>query len=189
MEEEGITESKEIELVKLAQTFLISDGNIQHLSNIREVFEEDKTYAQVFNERRLKADSRHIVLCYKVQFKLKKLINDIQDKGYNKYAYAPKARNLLWALLCQGILNDNKLPDNSEAFGRKMNIPADFTGYLSGLATTRCRILLSELTRNEKYADKFKDGNFSFMRSKNAYDFCMEVAYGKWGWVEKKLIK
>ncbi len=189
MEEEGITEAKAIELVKLAQTFLVSDGNIQRLSNMRQVFEDDNVYAQVFNERRLKADSRHIVLCYKVQFRLRKLIGDILYKGCNKYAYAPRARILLWALLCQGILNDDNLLDNAEEFGTNMSISANFTDYLSHLATSRCSFLLSELTKNDKYADKFAEGNFSFLRTKDAYDFCMDVAYKKWKWVQKKLSK
>jgi uncharacterized protein YjgD (DUF1641 family) len=189
MDEEGIKEAKAIELVQLAQTFLVTDGNIQRLSNMRQVFEDDNVYSQVFNQSRLKPDSRAIVLCYKTQFRLRRLIKDILDKGYNKYAYAPKARILLWALLCQGILNDGNLQDNSENFGTNMSIPADFTDYLSGIATKNCRFLLSELIANEKYQDKFNEGNFSFLRTNHAYEFCMEVAYKKWKWVQKKLNK
>jgi hypothetical protein len=189
MEEEGITEAKAIELVKLAQTYLITDGNIQRLSNMRQVFEDDNIYNQVFNERRLKADTRAIVLCYKTQFRLKRLINDILGKGYNKYAYAPKARLLLWALLCQGILNDDNLQSYSDEYGKNMSIAADFTDYLSGLATKYCRFLLAELLKNDKYADKFSQGNFSFLRTNHAYEYCMEIAYKKWKWVQKKLNK
>jgi hypothetical protein len=189
MEEEGISEAKAIELVKLAQTYLITDGNIQRLSNMRQVFEDDNIYSQVFNERRLKADTRAIVLCYKTQFRLKRLINDILDKGYNKYAYAPKARLLLWALLCQGILNDDKIQYYSDEYGKNMSIAADFTDYLSSLATRHCRFLLAELVKNDKYADKFSQGNFSFLRTNHAYEYCMEIAYKKWKWVQKKLNK
>jgi hypothetical protein len=187
MEEEGITEAKAVELVRLAQTFLVTDGNIQRLSNMRQVFEDDNVYAQVFNESRLRADSRTIILCYKTQFRLPRLINAILDRGYNKYAYAPKARILLWALLCQGILNDDGLMGNAEYCGTNMSIPTDFTDYLSNLATNRCRYLLSELTKNDKYSEKFIQGNFSFLRTNHAYDCCMEIAYKKWKWVQKKL--
>jgi hypothetical protein len=63
MEEGGIIEeSRAIQLVKLAQTFLISDGNIAALSNMRHVFEDDKAYDQVFNRGRLREESEHIVL-------------------------------------------------------------------------------------------------------------------------------
>jgi hypothetical protein len=53
----------------------------------REVFEDDRIYNQVFDQSRLKADSRKIVLCYKVQFRLRRLVYDIVDRGANKYAY------------------------------------------------------------------------------------------------------
>src|ERR1035441_204444 len=49
------------------------------------VFEDDRVYDQVFRQGRLKADSRQIVLCYKVQRRLRKLANEIEQKGQNKY--------------------------------------------------------------------------------------------------------
>lgn len=189
MEEEGIVDARAIELVKLAQTFLVSDGNIQRLSNMRQVFEDDNLYPQVFNEGRLRADSRAIVLCYKIQFRLRRLINDILDRGYNKYAYAPKARVLLWALLCQGVLNDPDFEYYAESYGEAMSVPADLTDYLSNLSTTRCRFLLAELVKADKYKEKSTEGNFSFLRTNHAYDFCMEVAHKRWRWVQKKLNK
>ena len=109
LEAQGITECKAILLKLLAQTFLTSDGEIDKLSHIREVFEDDRIYNQVFNRNRLKADSRKIVLCYKIQFRLRRLASDIVEKGSNKYAYVQKARNLLWALLCQAVLNDPEI--------------------------------------------------------------------------------
>ncbi len=49
MDEGGITEeSKAIELVRLAQTFLVSDGNVSALANLRRVFEDDSADEQVF---------------------------------------------------------------------------------------------------------------------------------------------
>ena len=189
IESEGITESKAVELAKLAQTFLVTDGNIQRLSNMRIIFEEEHIYNQVFNDKRLKADSRAIVLCYKTQFRLKRLIKDIMDRGVNKYAYAPKARPLLWALLCQGIMNDDNHESYMEEYGNSLSIPADFTEYLTGLATKNCRFLLAEIVNDEKYSDKVSEGNYSFLRTNQAYDYCMDVAYKKWKWVQKKLNK
>jgi hypothetical protein len=47
--EYGITEeSKAIQMLKLTQTFLLTDGNISRLSEMRRVFEDDKVYEQVF---------------------------------------------------------------------------------------------------------------------------------------------
>lgn len=187
MEEQGITEGKAVELVRLAQTFLVSDGTIDKLSRIREVFEDDRVYSLVFSPGRLKADSRHIILCYKIHFRLRKLVNEIVDRGRNKYEFVLRARNLVWALLCQGILNDPDLNDHAEAFGQGMTVPADYTAMLSQLATTRVRLMLSELIKDSAYADKVAEGSFGFLRTNTAYKRCMEIAYKRWKWVEKRL--
>jgi hypothetical protein len=189
LEEQGITEYKAIELTKLARTFLASDGDLDKLTRFREVFEDDRIYNQVFYQDRLKADSRKIVLCYKVQFRLRRLVNDIVERGTNKYAYVQRARNLLWALLCQAILNDPKLDKYAEDFGRGLSLEAQYTDWLSGFATTRCRYLLSDLVADKMYASKAAEGNFSFMRTNAAYKRSMEMAYKRWKWTEKRLNK
>ncbi len=187
MEEAGITEGKAVELVRLTQTFLASDGQIDKFARFREVFEDEKVYDAVFNRKRMEADFRHILLCYKIQFRLKKLVNEITEKGPNKYWYLSRGRLLLWALLCQGVLNHPDLDDLAERFGRRMSIEADYTETLSALATTRCRPLLSDLTADADYADKVADDNLGFLRTNAAFKRCMEIAYKKWKWVEKKL--
>jgi hypothetical protein len=151
------------------------------------VFEDDRIYGQVFSENRPKADLRKIVLCYKVQFRLGRLSNDIVDRGANKYAYVLRSRNLLWALLCQAILNDPKLEERAEKFGKGLSLEAQYTEYLSGFATTRCRFILADLVADKTYAAKATEGNFSFMRTNAAYKRAMEIAYKRWRWVEKRL--
>ncbi len=153
------------------------------------MFEDDRIYRQVFDQGRLRADSRKIVLCYKVQFRLRRLVNDIVDKGSNKYAYVQRARNLLWALLCQAILNDPKLEERAEELGRTLSLEAQYTDWLSGLATTRVRYILSDLVADKAYAGKAAEGNFSFMRTNAAFKRSMEMAYKRFRWVEKRLNK
>jgi len=187
IEEQGYTHHKALELVRLTRTFLASDGEIDKLSRFREVFEDDRIYAQVFDRGRLRADSRKVVLCYKVQFRLGKLARDIAGLGVNKYAYVQRARNLLWALLCQAILNDPRIEAQAEEFGRGLGLEAQYTQWLSSLATTRCRFILSELVKDSQYLVKAGEGNYSFMKTKSAYKRCMEIAYKKWGWVDKRL--
>ena len=189
LDERGITEHKAIELTRLARTFLASDGDIDKLTRFRGVFEDDRIYNQVFDQSRLKADSRKILLCYKAQFRLRRLVYDIVERGANKYAYVQRARNLLWALLCQAILNDPKLEERAETFGRGLSLEAQYTDWLSGFATTRCRFVLSDLVADKAYASKAAEGNFSFMRTNGAYKRSMEIAYRRWRWVEKRLNK
>jgi len=187
LEEQGFLPNKAIELTKLARTFLASDGELDKLSRFRDVFEDDRIYNQVFGPSRLKADSREIVLCYKSQFRLGRLMGDIAERGANKYAYVQRARNLLWALLCQAILNDPELEEKAESFGRSLSIENQYTEWLSGLATTRCRFILSDLVEDAAYASKAAEGNFSFMRTNAAFKRSMEIAYQRWRWVEKRL--
>jgi hypothetical protein len=187
LEEQGITQYRAIELTRLTRTFLVADGELEKLSRFRDVFENDKIYEKVFSDGRLKVDARHIVLCYKVQFRLRRLAKAIEEKGPNKYAYVDRARNLLWALLCQAILNDQNIEEQAERFGRSLSIEAQYTDWLSDLAIQRCRFLLSDLVADKTYAVKAAEGNFSFMRTNAAYKRCMQSAYRRWKWVEKRL--
>ena len=108
-------------------------------------------------------------------FRLRRLVNDIVEKGANKYAYAQRARNLLWALLCPGILNDPKLEERAESFGHGLSLEAQYTEWLSMLATTRCRFVLSDLVSDKAYAAKVAEGNFSFMRTNAAYKRALQA--------------
>src|ERR1035441_2480200 len=107
LQEKGLKVGEVIELVCLAQTFLVADGNIDKLSRMTEVFENDKSYEQVFSPSRLTADFRAVCLCYKLQFKLRLLVQSILERGQNLYAFMPRARPLLWALMCQAMLHDS----------------------------------------------------------------------------------
>jgi hypothetical protein len=184
----GITEeSKAIQMLKLTQTFLLTDGQISRLSEIRRVFEDDKVYEQVFRKSRLKADSRHILLCYKVQFRLRKLAQEITQKGQSKYWFVQRARYLLWALLCQSLLNHEKIEKFADSYGTTMSLSSDYTELLITQATTRVRTLLSELMVDKDYSEKVRQENLSFLRTDRAFDKCMEYAYRRWHWVHKKL--
>lgn len=188
LDDYGIKEdSKAIQMLKLTQTFLLTDGNLSRVSEMRRVFEDEKLYDQAFRRSRLKADSRHILLCYKVQFRLRKVAQQIEQKGQNKYAFVHRGRNLLWALICQGLLNSEDLEWYAEAYGKSMAIPAEFADYLGQIATMQVRHLLSSLLALPEYSDKVAEGNYSFLRTDVAFDKCMEAAHSRWSWVHKKL--
>ena len=187
LEEYGIQESRALQMLKITQTFLLTDGAISRMSEMRRVFEDEKAYDQVFRRTRLKADSRDIVICYKVQFRLRKLASEIIEIGQNKYWFIGRARSLLWALLCQGLLNHEHLEDIREKHGRSLAISNEYVELLAGLATTRARILLKELIEDRDYAEKVAQENLGFLRTDRAFDKCMEMAGKNWGWVHKKL--
>jgi len=187
LEDLGITEPKAIQLVPLAKTFLVADGEVDKLQRLRQVFDDDNLYAQAFGQGRLRVDSRQIVLCYKIQFRLRRLVNDVVEKGVNRYFYISRARNLLWALLCQAALNDPELEARAAKFGTSLAIETNFTEWLSSLATNRCRFLIRDVVEQKPYQEKAATGNFGFLRTTAFYARCMELAAKNWKWTARKL--
>lgn len=187
LEQAGIYERKAIEMLPLTQTFLVSDGEIDKITRIRDVFEDDSAYERVFSQNRLKVDSRRILLCYKVQFRLRKLMQVIAERGVNKYAYISKARLLLWALLCQALLNDDNLEDLCENYGNSLSVEPGYTELLSNLAARKCRFVISDVVEDAKYAERVSEGNYSFLRTNMAFSQAMAFAYKRYGWVHRKL--
>ena len=183
----GITEPKQLQLVPLARTFLAADGDIDKLQRLRQVFEDDYLYAQVFSPGRLRVDARHILLCYKIQFRLRKLVGDIVEKGVNRYFYVSRARNLVWALLCQAALNEEGLEARALKFGSSLSVETNFTEWLSYLATNRCRFLIRDVVEQKPYQEKASEGNYSFLRTNAFYERCMELARKNWKWESRRL--
>jgi hypothetical protein len=182
--EKGITDNKVIEIVKLAQTFMAAEGRIHLVSNRRNIFENKKYYDSIFCEDRLKADFRLIVLCYKIQKNLNAYKKTIIAKGPVKFSSIDKAGNLLWSLLCQGILNefDEDIADN---FGSNMTITDVFKDYFKHLASSKCRELLSDLLTEK--ADDIKNEKYGFLKTETSFKFCMQKANEKYGWNIKPL--
>ncbi|MGQ0655366.1 MAG: hypothetical protein ACT4P4_24420, partial [Betaproteobacteria bacterium] len=125
--------------------------------------------------------------CYKVQFKLRRLTDEIEQKGQNKYWFISRARYLLWALICQGLLNHETMNRVADDHGTSMTVSADYKELLSWIASARVRPLLAELMEHKDYADKVAEENLSFLRTDRAFERCMELAHKRWKWVHKKL--
>jgi hypothetical protein len=187
LQELEISEYKAVQIKRLAQTFLASDGAVDKMSRLTEVFENDNYYEDVFNDARMGADARKILLCYKIQFRLRRCIQEIIDKGERKYAYMYRARNLLWALLCQGMMNDKLLEGYCDLYGKRLVIEADFTNCLAEISSTRVRPIIAEAIKVEPYDQKVLDESYDFLRTRAFYDRCMEIAYKRWKWVQKRL--
>jgi len=187
LHQKGIKPGQAVELVRLAQTFLVTDGEIVKLSRMNEVFENDKQYDQVFSPSRLTADFRAICLCYKVQFKLRLLVNAIVERGQNKYAYMPRARPLLWALMCQAMLNDPDFDHYAESYGDNLRHLQPLMDWWNGLAANACRLIIKDLVALPENADYVKDGNFSFLRSNATFKRAMEIAHRKYRWTHTRL--
>jgi hypothetical protein len=157
LQEKGLKTGEAIELVRLAQTFLVADGSIDKLSRMTEVFENDKSYDQVFSPSRLTADFRAICLCYKLQFKLRLLVQSIVEKGQNKYSFMPRARPLLWALMCQAMLNDPDFDQYADKYGGDLRHPQGLMDWWYSLAANSCRLIIGDLIKLPENAERVRD--------------------------------
>jgi len=176
------TEKGVIEIRRFAQTLLAMQGQIDRISEIKEVFENESWYKDTFRERYLQVDSRKLVFLYKVQYRLQSVIREIKNIGIEKYSYAPKAKNLLWCLSIQAIMNDDKFEKHFETYGTSIGIEAGLTQLLKRVASTKLRLILSNSFENRKYRDYMHGGKFSFLRTKAALNDCMKTAAKQFDW-------
>lgn len=187
LEELGIEHHKEIKIKKLAQTFLAIQGEIDKVSEIGKVFETDTLYEKTFRTDFLKADTRKIILAYKVQFRLNSIIKEIESKGETKYFFVRYARNLVWALTIQGLLNDQNVDDLLENYGQTLSVEAGFNSIVKDIGSKRIRIILSELIKQKKYEDYMVEGKYSFLKTRIAFVDCMTIANKRYGWEMVKI--
>ena len=186
IEDMGMVQGKAIEIKRLAQTFLAIQGEIDKMSSLPNVFDSDETYKQTFRDKYLDSDVRKILLAYKIQFNLTLFVLEIQEKGAQKnYEYFRRTRNLLWALLIQGILNLPDLPDLLDEYGGRPTMETDYKEYLKSLASNKIRLILNDLAKIDSNKVDIAEGRFNFLRTKATYKTCMDAAYKRFEW--KKL--
>jgi hypothetical protein len=118
---------------------------------------------------------------------MKRVKQEIVDKGPSKYAFLSRGLPLLWALLCQALLNANDLQGIADEHGQNLVFKAEYQDILSKLASTRCRPLINDLLNNPLYESRIGEGDYSFLKTNAAYKFCMERAYDRWKWIERRL--
>lgn len=184
-----IESSRAIEMRRLAQTFLVAEGRLSRAKNLREVFQQDEQYAEVFNEQRLRADAHIIVLCYKTQFRLRRIGNALAEMA-RKYDFAPRARPLIWALLCQAMLNSNDLEHLKEEYGEDLVVPDEFVNYLESTARKFVKPLIARALADGKVAQaQEEEADFlHHLNSDRTFRNCMKAAEESWGWKTRKLV-
>ena len=188
LQELGIGDSRDIQIKRLAQTFLGIQGEIDKMSRLPDVFETHKIYVDTFKEGYLNADARKIVLAYKTVLVLNSPMKKLDEVSPTKIAYAiSRARNLVCALLIQGMLNDPKLPTLVEWYGNSLAKEADFREYLQKLANSKLLPIFKEVLADKSYVEKIEGEKYSFLRSKEIYRRCMDAAYEKYNWTKKSV--
>lgn len=171
-----------IEIRKFAQSLLAMQGQVDRISEIKELFENEAWYSDTFKERYLDIDPRKFVLLYKVQFRLPSVIREIRNIGSEKYGYVSKARNLIWCLSMQGLMNDVKFAKFVEQYGNSTGIEAAITDILKTMAKLRLRFILGDTLDAKKYQTSIRDGKVSVLKTKALFNDCMTAAKARFGW-------
>jgi hypothetical protein len=179
-------QSRAIEIKRLAKTFLAAQGEVDRMSRLNDVFETESQYRACFAEKYLKSDARRILLAYKIQYRLNKVAREI-DEAAKGYWYVPRAKNLLWTLLVQGVLNHKQLPAWLETYGTTISVETDFTQELLSLGVQKVRHVIREAVSEQKYKEQLDEQRLSFLRTKALYTLCMEVAERRYEWIKQGL--
>lgn len=182
----GVEDSRDLKIKILAQTFLSSQGEIDKVSRLPEVFENPKTYNETFRESYLRSDARRIILAYKTHLVLNSPLKKLEEMAPKKISYAiGRSRNLICALLIQAVINDNRLGDLLESYGNTLAKEADFRVYLQKIAANRILPIIKNVFAIDSYSEKIINEKYSFLRTKEVYRRCMDEAYERYDW--KKL--
>jgi hypothetical protein len=183
LEDMGISDDRPINIRPLAQTFLAVQGEVAHMSHLREVFEDQKLYDGTFRKNHLSAEIGNIILVYKAGLMLSPVMRDLLGKA-PQWMSLPlrRSRNLVWALLAQGILNHPKLSDHRDAWGTGLRRERDYGELLSGIACNRILPVLKQVFANDAYKDKLANNRFDFVHSKETYRRCISEADKRFNW-------
>lgn len=188
LEEQGISEYKDIKIKLLAKTLLAVQGELDKMSRLTEVFDNEKIYRDTFRESYLKANSHKILLAYKILLVLNTPMRQL-------YKVAPlfiqnglgSARNLIAALLIQGVYNDKKIEQFIERYGYTLRKEADFREHLSNISRNRILPILKLVLKEKSYQEKIGKEKYSFFRTKEFYRRCMDIAWEYYGWEKKSI--
>jgi hypothetical protein len=180
--------SRDIRIKLLAQTFLAAQGELDRMSRLREVFDNQKFYTEAFKPSYLDSNARKIVLAYKVNLVLNSPMEELEEKSPVKLKFAiSKARNLVAASLIQALLNDPKLADYLDWYGSGLRKENDFRVLLRKLASSKVLPILKRVLADEGYQQKIEDEKYSFLRTKELFRRSMEEAYDLFKWTRKPL--
>jgi hypothetical protein len=180
------TVQRDMRIRHLAQTFLAVQGEVGKMTQLPEVFENQKQYEETFRPSYLQADARKIVLAYKVGLLLRDPMQRLQELAGQKIRYAVgKARNLVWALLIQALLNDPELPNLLDEYGTSLKKEAVFRECLRKLASAKILPILRDVLSRPEHVERMSNEKYDFLRTKEMFSQCKDAAYERFGWAKK----
>jgi len=183
LEELGITADKDVTIRALAQTFAASQGEVDRVSRVRDLFENQKMYVETFKQDYVKADVRRMVVAYKVGLILNRVMLTLLERCAQRHQTpVRRARNLVWALTIQAFFNDRAIAKYLDEYGTSLVKEAAFREKAAELAGSRVLPLLRDLFVEPNNAKKLEEEKYGFLKSKEAFKWCMSLAGENWDW-------
>jgi hypothetical protein len=182
----GILENEKcMDIKKLAQTFLATEGLIDKMQQLKVVFEDDAVYTRVFCNGRMNASPEDVVFCYKIERRIGKMLRMLG--GTDKYAFVKGARSLIWALLCQAYLNDGRHDQLAAAHTGDLVASQEFTDAIERIASSRVKPLLMWIANESEYVDDVKAERYGFLGTRKVFERTLEVGRERWEWRHRRL--
>lgn len=181
--------TKSLKIRPLAQTFLAAQGELALMTHLPEVFENQKNYEQTFKQRYVDIeDPRRIILAYKAGQMLNRVTGEMETRSAQWMVPSiRRSRSLIWALVIQGILNSPKLEALIDQFGRDLTHEHFFAEFLKDLGGVRILNVMKEVYAQPEYRGRIDEEKYTFVKTKELYSRCMDVARQKYDWSKRQL--
>jgi hypothetical protein len=98
-----------------------------------------------------------------------------------------RARNLVWALMIQAVLNDPQLKQNLDSYAESLSVSWEFRDYLRKVAAGKVRKIMSYIFNHRDFADRLQREKYDFLRTKETFQRCMDYAFREFDWTKKSL--
>jgi AIPR protein len=183
--EKGIGVDRVILMKRLGETFAVTDGKLERTRNMNELFDSDQQYVETFYEGRIVEELGKVILCYKCRTYCHNML--ARELAVGKATFVDRAKLLLWALVCQGLLNQKDLADLVEEFGSDLRVPQRFKERLLKIAMQQVRPTLVWLVKEQEFSEAYKEERYDFLRSDKAFNRCMGHVLQEYGWRQTRL--
>jgi hypothetical protein len=183
--EQGVTADRVVTIKRLGETFAVTDGKLERARNMNELFDSDQQYAETFHDGRLTEELGKIVLCYKCRTYCHNTV--ARELANGKTAFVDRAKLLLWALVCQGLLNQKDLPDLIEEFGGDLRMPNEFRERLYKIALRQVKPTLLWLVQQKEFAESYKEERYEFLRGDKAFNRTLSHVLDAYGWEQRRV--
>jgi hypothetical protein len=183
--EQGIAADRVILMKRLGETFAVTDGKLERARNMNQLFDSDQQYAETFHEGRTTEEVGKVVLCYKCRTYCHNTL--ARQLAVGRAAFVDRAKLLLWALVCQGLLNQKDQADLVEKFGADLRMPEQFRERLYKLAMRQVKPTLLWLVQQPEFSDSYKQERYDFLRGDKAFNRSMGHVLREYGWRQTRL--